>query len=397
MSILSLQFGQCGNQVCEMLYSLLEQDIQAKKTINQDFYAESTTKWFDINNKGHLRPRSIFIDTETKVVKPLKSLQIVAKAIGGSANNWACGYAENSRLIKADVLNLVRQEVEKCDRLTNFLTFYSLSGGTGSGVGSAVIEELCTDYPNKILVNCAILPYTRGEIATQSYNSLLNLAKLYPLVDSTILIENERLHHQCKYSIGLSEITYNHLNALIAQQISAIFQPLNNTNTFELIKELTPHKNFKFLQIRTEPNKNLSDFECAMPWVGLWNGLNKQNRFDANFTNQIIASTLIARGDGFTECNLRKTSKDFVKWLSKDENFKILSTNVRFLSYKRHLSQILNGSNIVKPLNFILEDAWKLFTHAAYIHHYKKFGVDEHWFLESFQVLENVLHHYKTV
>lgn len=41
----------------------------------------------------------------------------------------------------------IRRMVEKCSRLHGFLIMHSLGGGTGSGLGTAVLKLLANNYP----------------------------------------------------------------------------------------------------------------------------------------------------------------------------------------------------------------------------------------------------------
>jgi hypothetical protein len=57
----------------------------------------------------------------------------VWKAVGasGSANNWAFGYYRQGAALGDIALEMVRREAEHSDRISGFLFFQSLSGGTG--------------------------------------------------------------------------------------------------------------------------------------------------------------------------------------------------------------------------------------------------------------------------
>ena len=62
------------------------------------------------------------------------------------------------------VMNMVRREVEKCDRFSGFLALLSLAGGTGSGVGTYITQCLRDEYPDSFIVNQVIWPYNTGEV-----------------------------------------------------------------------------------------------------------------------------------------------------------------------------------------------------------------------------------------
>ncbi|KAJ8927549.1 hypothetical protein NQ314_019969 [Rhamnusium bicolor] len=390
MSIVTLQFGQCGNQIGDSLYSTITEDIQIKDTSKNIYNCLAINKWFDINKHGVWEPRSVIIDTESKVVDSIrfKFKNIIAKSSGGSANNWAYGYMEKSKILKNEVSNMVRSEVEKCDYLSSFLNLYSSSGGTGSGVGSFIIELLRDDYPNKNIVNAIVLPYVKGEIVTQSYNSLLTLSHLYSLADSTIIFENERLHYSCKHTLNIQDVNFSNINTIIAQQLAALYQPINNIDSISFLNQLTSHQSYKYIQ-------------GSRSWKTLLASVSKQSRFDfihqKNVKIKTISTALITRGSGsLTESDIKpfKEANVYVPWLTVTNSFNVYHQTRKFLNFDKYLTVVSNNNSVCIPLNFVLEDAWNMFTHGAYLHHYRKYDVDEEFFLNSFQVLENILDHY---
>ena len=69
----------------------------------------------------------------------------------GAGNNWAKGYyTEGAELIDS-VLDVVRKEVEECDCLQGFQITHSLGGGTGSGMGTLLLEKIRDLYPSRII------------------------------------------------------------------------------------------------------------------------------------------------------------------------------------------------------------------------------------------------------
>lgn len=409
MSIITLQFGQCGNQIGQKLYSIINDDITCSNTKSNTYNSSAINRWFHVNKKGNWEPRSILIDTESKVVDnnnhlSFKFKNIVAKSYGGSANNWAYGYCERSKLLQNEVCETVRKEMEKCDFVASFLNLFSSSGGTGSGVGSSILRILRDEYPNKNLTNAIVLPYNNGEIVTQNYNSLLCLSSIYSISDSIILFENERLHYIYKYSTNKKEITFKDLNLIIAQQLASLYQPLNY-DLNSLINNLTSH-NFKYLQISNEPHfiEENKKFEVNVNWKPLIQNLSKRNRYDIvqykqnNLILKTIYNLLITRGGNLCNENDLKPFKDdknYVPWLNINECFKSYHQTRHFCNIDKYLTLVSNNNSVYLPLNSILDDAWNLFTHGAYLHHYKTFGIDEEYFLNCFNVMENLLNKYK--
>lgn len=66
------------------------------------------------------------------------------------------------------VEELVRREVERCDRLSGLMAMMSVAGGTGSGVGTYVTRCLRDTYPKSFILNHLIWPYDTGEVCQLS-------------------------------------------------------------------------------------------------------------------------------------------------------------------------------------------------------------------------------------
>lgn len=67
--------------------------------------------------------------------------QILAD-VSGSGNNWAQGHHYYGAKYQESFLERIRVEIEECDSLQTFLIVHSLGGGTGSGLGSHILETL---------------------------------------------------------------------------------------------------------------------------------------------------------------------------------------------------------------------------------------------------------------
>ena len=58
------------------------------------------------------------------------------------------------------------------------MVVHSLTGGTGSGLGSCLIETLRDAYPLAHVMSVSVLPHSAGDSPLQHYNSLLSLSTL---------------------------------------------------------------------------------------------------------------------------------------------------------------------------------------------------------------------------
>ena len=55
---------------------------------------------------------------------------------------------------------------------------HSLTGGTGSGLGSRLVKRIRDTYPLAYVMSIALSPHVSGDSPLQHYNSLLSLSTL---------------------------------------------------------------------------------------------------------------------------------------------------------------------------------------------------------------------------
>ena len=146
MSSIFISVGQCGNQLANTLLDFLTQNKTTQTSYLFDHY----------DHKYHF----INLDSEIKVINNLLTnhsshlrQENVINTKCGRGSNWASGYTglekdKASQLINSS-LESIRREMERCDFLLSFYMFHSLSGGTGGGCGSKLVELLRDEYGSK--------------------------------------------------------------------------------------------------------------------------------------------------------------------------------------------------------------------------------------------------------
>jgi tubulin epsilon len=58
------------------------------------------------------------------------------------------GFHTHGRKYSEKILKILQHSAEKCDQLHGFLCLFSLGGGTGSGLGSAMLTILEDNFPH---------------------------------------------------------------------------------------------------------------------------------------------------------------------------------------------------------------------------------------------------------
>ncbi|XP_065816435.1 tubulin delta chain isoform X1 [Labrus bergylta] len=464
MSVVTVQLGQCGNQVGHELFDLTCSDARGGQ--RRLYGSASCERFFHQTAHGgmsysgcvfclygttaylflsfcwsELVARAILVDMEPKVIN-----QCICRASRsgmwrygdtsyfsqkqGSGNNWANGFCVLGPRHRDEVEELVRREVERCDRLAGLMAIMSVAGGTGSGVGTYVTRCLRDIFPKSFILNHLTWPYGTGEVIVQNYNSVLTLAHLYQLSDAILVHENDTVHRICSQLLNIKHISFSDVNRVIAHQLGSVLQPTLTADSDgvygrnpigELVSALTCHPEYKLLSVSTIPQMPSSSIAYStFSWPGLLKHLRQMlisnskmeegidwqvqlpgasgrtRSLIAPSFNTSLANLLILRGKdvysaetgGFEDPAL------YTSWLSSEEAFNMWKSPVPFNKYEKSATLVSNSQALLRPLDNMVGKAWNMFASRAYIHQYIKFGISEEDFLDSFTSLEQVISSY---
>lgn len=81
----------------------------------------------------------------------------LSKDGGGAGNNWASGFSQGEKL-QEDVFDIIDREADGSDSLEGFVLCHSIAGGTGSGMGSYIMERLSDRFPKKLVQTYSVFP-----------------------------------------------------------------------------------------------------------------------------------------------------------------------------------------------------------------------------------------------
>merc|ERR1711957_1082702 len=96
-----------------------------------------------------------------------------------AANNFARGHYTIGREIVDLCLDRIRKLADQCTGLQGFLVFNSVGGGTGSGLGSLLLERLSVDYGKKSKLGFTVSPSPQVSTAVvEPYNSVLTTSSI---------------------------------------------------------------------------------------------------------------------------------------------------------------------------------------------------------------------------
>lgn len=67
---------------------------------------------------------------------------------------------------------------------------HSIAGGTGSGLGSYLLEYLSDHFPKKLIKTYSVFPNVSGaHVVVEPYNSMLSLKRLTMNSDCTVIFK----------------------------------------------------------------------------------------------------------------------------------------------------------------------------------------------------------------
>ncbi|KAG2453739.1 hypothetical protein HYH02_001950 [Chlamydomonas schloesseri] len=287
MPTITIQVGQCGNQVGQALFERLAAQAAAVPSswTGPGDLAFAGTELFRVGPEGRRRARAVLVDTEPKVVNSVLSAdrdgifsrQQCYLGQSGRGNNWAFGYnqinasaaaggatpyskpaagwqrsggsalgpawvsstaTEDPSLAEFRILEHIydgiRKEAEEADACPNFLLIHSLAGGSGSGLGSRLLEHVRQEFPLAALAAASVAPRLAGDTPMQSLNAVMALSFLQAYADVVLLFSNQDLMDACQRPSvapllpggggggGMSDI-----NRLVAHNLTGLVWPLD--------------------------------------------------------------------------------------------------------------------------------------------------------------------------
>jgi len=276
----NIMVGQCGNQVGSAFWQQLCRehginDDGSLSSVAREDAGDSKDVFFYQADDNKFVPRAILMDLEPRVINSIKkgsqsSLfnpenMFVDKEGGGAGNNWAAGHDKGSE-IQETLHEIINREVEGADSFEGFVMTHSIAGGTGSGLGSALLEQLSDTWPKKLIQTYSVFPANSGfasetggaDVVVQPYNSILTLKRLTLCADSVVVLDNNALNRIAEESFKVENPDQHQVNKLVATVMAATTATLRypgymNNSLEDLIASLVPIPRTHFLMTGYTP------------------------------------------------------------------------------------------------------------------------------------------------
>lgn len=108
----------------------------------------------------------------------LFSAQSMISGHENAASNYAAGFYGVGRKLSSTVMNQLAHLAENCNSLQGIALFRSTGGGTGSGMGSQIIQCIKNAYPNKTILDFNVCP--SSEVSVEFRLSYLKDVVIWP-------------------------------------------------------------------------------------------------------------------------------------------------------------------------------------------------------------------------
>lgn len=266
--VITLQVGQCGNQVGTEFWKQLcaEHGIRPDGVL-EDYAREGAGDRKDVffyqADDDLYIPRALLIDLEPRVVNGIQNSTyrklynpeniFISPSGGGAGNNWASGYRQGEEM-EEELMEMIDREADGSDSLEGFSLCHSVAGGTGSGLGSYLLEKLNDHFPKKLIQTYSVFPNQQesSDVVVQPYNSLLALKRLTLNADSVVVLDNTALNRIAVDRLHLENPTFEQVNSLVSTVMAASTTTLRypgymNNDLVGLIASLIPTPSCHFL------------------------------------------------------------------------------------------------------------------------------------------------------
>lgn len=140
------------------------------------------------------------------------------------------------------------------------MLLHAVDGGTGSGVGSMLLESLSDRYPKQVVQTYSVLPPKEipNDVVVAPYNALLTLRRLAEFADSVVVLDNGALTRIQANTLNVQQPRNIELNQLVSRAMCASTSTLRypgymHNDLVGIIASLIPTPKCHFLQTSYTP------------------------------------------------------------------------------------------------------------------------------------------------
>ncbi|GMM37500.1 hypothetical protein DASC09_048250 [Saccharomycopsis crataegensis] len=428
--VISVNIGQAGCQIgnsCWELYCL-------EHGINPDGYLSNGSStpsgdgfqtFFQETGSGKFVPRTVYVDLEPNVIDEIKTgkyrdLFHPEQLIAGkedAANNFARGHNTVGREMLEQTMERLRKVADQCDGLQGFLFSHSFGGGTGSGFGSLLLEELSAEFGKKTKLEFGVYPAPQVSTSVvEPYNAVLTTHATLEHADCTFMVDNEAIYDMCRRNLDIARPSHDNLNRLIAQVVSSVTASLRfggslNVDLNEFQTNLVPYPRIHFPLVSYAPiNSSAKSRHESNTVMEITNACFEPSyqMVKCNPKNgKYMANCLLYRGDVVTRevtnavtAIKQKRDIQMVDWCPTGFKIGVCSQPPQFVpggdlaQTTRAISMLSNTTSIAEAWLRLSNKFELMFAKRAFVHWYVGEGMEEGELSESAESVSSLVNEY---
>ncbi len=109
------------------------------------------------------------------------------------------------------------------------MLLHSIAGGTGSGLGSYILERMNDRFPKKLIQTYSVFPDSQGGgVVVNPYNSLLAMRRLTQNADSVVVLDNGALSRIAADRLNVQEPSFQQTNQLVGTLSQSLYSKLTD-------------------------------------------------------------------------------------------------------------------------------------------------------------------------
>lgn len=439
--VVSLYIGQAGIQIGESCWNLFRHEhgiseagkFEDQNNGNND--NNSHLVYFTTTSHNSIVPRALLVDTDSSVIDGIKTTDFGSIFPSGhfvhgqtdAANNWAKGWRSMSTLGE-NVVERLRRICDDCTSLQGILLFSSCGGGTGSGLGSALLERLKDDLGEKCpLFSFSIWPSPKlSSSVVEPYNTVLSMPSQVDAATISTVMDNQALYDICLNQLQNKLPSYTNLNQLISQTVTSWTSSLRfpgtlNLDMDEMATNLVPYPNLHFMVTSYSPifpEERLKETkELPVPYHStnqLTAALFRPGSFFASCDSKsgaYIACSLMFRGkftshevsSAIEHMSEHKNKMKFVEWCPTGYKCGInsrppsVAPDSDMAQMARSVCSVCNTTAIKEVFNSVADRFDVMYKKRAHLHWYGCEGVGSEDFEHSREQMRSLITDYDNV
>ncbi|KAK9880631.1 hypothetical protein WA026_011872 [Henosepilachna vigintioctopunctata] len=420
--IVHVQAGQCGNQIGSKFWEVVSDEHGIDPNGNfhgdSDLQLERINVYFNEATGGNYVPRCVLVDLEPTNLDAVRSGPFgklfrpdnFIWGTGGAGNNWAKGHYTHGAEILDAVLEIIRKESEGCDCLQGFQLAHSIGGGTGSGMGTLMLNKIREEYPDRMINTYSIYPSSRvSDTLVEPYNAVLSINQLIENTDQTFCVDNEALYDICFRTLRLTTPSLGDLNHLVSICMSGVTTCLRfpgqlNADLRKLAVNMVPFPRLHFFMCGFVPlssRGNLQYRSLTVPDLTqqMFDAKNMMVGCDPRLGRYLTVATIFRGRMSMKEVDEQminiqnKNSSYFVEWIPN--NVKIAVCDIPPRGLKISATFIGNTTSIQELFKRMSSQFTAMFRRKAFLHWYTGEGMDEMEFTEAESNLNDLITEYQ--